>query len=111
MEEGRKGYVPVLVGKGGHNMEKIWVSIKAIQHPTIVELLDQSADELGYQQGLLRIIYDVDNFKAIVDKASKNLLGAATSKLDMVFETKLAAEFCLITNVIFESDCCRLQVS
>lgn len=39
------------------------------------------------------------------------VLGAATRKLDMVFETKLAAEFCLITNVIFESDCCRLQVS
>lgn len=84
MEEGRKGYVPVLVGKGGHNMEKIWVSIKAIQHPTIVELLDQSADELGYQQGLLRIIYDVDNFKAIVDKASKNCIQQITCMMSCI---------------------------
>ncbi|KAK7385927.1 hypothetical protein VNO78_31905 [Psophocarpus tetragonolobus] len=65
MEEGRKGYVPVLVGKEGKT-EKIWVSIKAIQHPTIVELLDKSADELGYQQGLLRITSDVNFFKAII---------------------------------------------
>ncbi|KAI4305945.1 hypothetical protein L6164_029270 [Bauhinia variegata] len=70
MEEGRKGYVPVLVGKGG-DMEKIWVPIKAIQHPAIVELLEQSADQYGYQKGLLRISYDADSFKAIIYKISK----------------------------------------
>lgn len=73
MEEGRKGYVPVLVGKGEH-MKKIWVPIKAIQHPTIVELLDQHADEFGYQQGVLRIIYDANSFKTIIDKVSKKYL-------------------------------------
>ncbi|TKY57200.1 Auxin-induced protein, ARG7 [Spatholobus suberectus] len=73
MEEGRKGYVPVLVGKGGY-IEKIWIPIKAIRHPTIVELLDQSVDEFGYQQGVLRIIYDANNFKAVIDNASKKYL-------------------------------------
>ncbi|KAJ1441443.1 Small auxin-up RNA [Sesbania bispinosa] len=69
MEEARsrRGYVPVLVGKGEEDIEKIWVTIKEIQHVTIVELLKQYADQYGYQQqGLLRIIYDVDSFKAIL---------------------------------------------
>ncbi|CAJ1971321.1 unnamed protein product [Sphenostylis stenocarpa] len=75
MEAVRKGYVPVLVGKEGNMMEKIWVSIKVIQHPSIVELLDQSAKEFGYQrQGLLRIMYDPDNFKALIREASKNCI-------------------------------------
>ncbi|KAK7372817.1 hypothetical protein VNO80_06205 [Phaseolus coccineus] len=76
MEEGRKGYVPVLVGKGGNTMQKIWVPIKVIQHPTIVELLNQSADEFGYQhqQGVLRITYDANSFKALIQELSKNFL-------------------------------------
>ncbi|KAJ1385330.1 Small auxin-up RNA [Sesbania bispinosa] len=65
-----KGYVPVLVGKG-EDMERIHVSIKAIHHPTIVELLDQSAHEYGHQQGLLRIKCDTHSFKAIIDRISK----------------------------------------
>nr|KYP34548.1 hypothetical protein KK1_044487 [Cajanus cajan] len=73
MEQVRKGYVPVLVGKG-KSTEKIWVSIEAIQHPTVVQLLHQSADELGYQQGVLRIIYDVNIFKDIIHNASNNYL-------------------------------------
>ncbi|ESW13417.1 hypothetical protein PHAVU_008G194200 [Phaseolus vulgaris] len=76
MEEGRKGYVPVLVGKGGNTMQKIWVPIKVIQHRTIVEMLNKSADEFGYQhqQGLLRIIYDADSFKALIHELSKNCI-------------------------------------
>lgn len=71
-EADRKGRIPVLVGKkGSHQMEKIWVSIKAINHPTIVELLDHTADKKGYQQGLLRIMCDINTFKAILDKISK----------------------------------------
>ncbi|KAL2316826.1 hypothetical protein Fmac_030702 [Flemingia macrophylla] len=73
MKEIRNGYVPVLVGKG-KDTEKIWLSIEAIHHPTVVELLDQSADELGYQQGLLRIIYDVNIFKDIIHNVSNNYL-------------------------------------
>ncbi|KAL5165076.1 Auxin-responsive protein SAUR71 [Glycine soja] len=73
MEEARsrRGYVPVLVGKGKEGMEKIWVTIKAIQHQTIVELLEQSAKEYGYQNGLLKITCDADKFKAILHNIYK----------------------------------------
>lgn len=76
MEEVRKGYVPVLVGKEEKMMEKIWVPIKLIKHPTIVELLNKSADEFGYQHqhGVLRIIYDAASFKAFIQDASKNCI-------------------------------------
>ncbi|TKY46774.1 Auxin-induced protein, ARG7 [Spatholobus suberectus] len=59
MEEARsrRGYVPVLVGKEKDDTEKIWVTIKAIQHLTIVELLEQSVNEYGYQNGLLKITF------------------------------------------------------
>nr|KYP44448.1 hypothetical protein KK1_034083 [Cajanus cajan] len=67
----RRGYVPVLVGKGNNDMEKIWVTIKEIQHLTIVELLEKSTKEYGYQTGLLKITCDVDKFKAILDNISK----------------------------------------
>lgn len=68
---GRRGYVPVVVGIGEEDhMEKIWVSIKAIQHVTIVELLEQSANQYGYQRGLLRIVCDVESFKAILHNIS-----------------------------------------
>ncbi|KAL5101421.1 hypothetical protein RYX36_005748, partial [Vicia faba] len=51
-------------------MERIWVSIKEIHHPKIVELLEQSAKEYGYKQkGVLRIRCDVDNFKAIIEES------------------------------------------
>jgi SAUR family protein len=65
MKQSNKGHVPVLVGKG-EDMERIWVSIKVIHHPKIVEFLEQSAKEYGYQQGVLRIICDVDDFKDIL---------------------------------------------
>jgi len=73
MEEGgsRRGYVPVLVGTGKEDLEKIWVTIKAIQHLTIVELLEQSATEYGYQNGLLKITCDAAKFKTILHNISK----------------------------------------
>lgn len=74
MEEARsrRGYVPVLVGTGKEGMdEKIWVTIKAIQHLTIVELLEQSAKEYGYQNGLLKISCDADKFKVILHNICK----------------------------------------
>lgn len=70
MKQSNKGHVPVLVGKGGEDMERIWVSIKVIHHPKIVEFLEQSAKEYGYQQGVLRIICDVDDFKDILANIS-----------------------------------------
>jgi len=76
MEEARKGYVPVLVGKEPNMMTKIWVPIKVLKHPTIVELLNKSADEFGYQhqQGVLKIIYDAESFKALIKEASKTCI-------------------------------------
>ena len=73
MEEGgsRRGYVPVLVGTGKGDLEKIWVTIKAIQSLTIVELLEQSANEYGYQNGLLKIICETHKFKTILLNISK----------------------------------------
>ncbi|RDX81972.1 hypothetical protein CR513_37295, partial [Mucuna pruriens] len=73
MEEAgsRRGYVPVLVGETKEDMEKIWVTIQEIHHLTIVELLDQSANEYGYQHGLLIIKYDAQKFKAILHNISK----------------------------------------
>ncbi|RDX84391.1 hypothetical protein CR513_34561, partial [Mucuna pruriens] len=73
MREGgrRRGYVPVLVGKGKEDMHKIWVTVKAIHHLSIVELLEQSVNEYGYQNGLLKITYDAVKFKAILHKISK----------------------------------------
>lgn len=72
MEEVRKGYVPMLVGKE-EEKKKIWVPIRVIQHPTIVELLDQYADEYGYgyQQGLLRISCDAPIFRSVIHRISK----------------------------------------
>ncbi|CAK8538722.1 unnamed protein product [Lathyrus sativus] len=75
MKERNKGHVPLVVGKGKEkDMERIWVSIKGIHHPKIVDLLEQSAKEYGYkQQGVLRIRCDVDNFKAIIQSDEINL--------------------------------------
>ncbi|AET00353.2 SAUR-like auxin-responsive family protein [Medicago truncatula] len=74
MKQSNKGHVPVLVGKKEEeeeeDMERIWVSIKVIHHPKIVELLEQSAKEYGYQQGVLRIRRDIEIFKVILANIS-----------------------------------------
>ncbi|PON32549.1 Small auxin-up RNA [Parasponia andersonii] len=63
----RKGYVPVLVGREDDVIEKLWLPIKLIRHPSIVALLNNSADEFGYaQQGLLKISHDVEQFKRMI---------------------------------------------
>lgn len=70
-ESVRKGYVPVLVGKEG-DMEKLWIPIKLISHPSIVSLLSRSAHEFGFQQqGLLKIKHDVHVFKVMIKSLSK----------------------------------------
>ncbi|KAK7387013.1 hypothetical protein VNO78_27465 [Psophocarpus tetragonolobus] len=69
--QSRRGYVPILVGTGKEGMEKIWVTIKAIQHLTIVELLEKYANEHGYQNGLLKLTCDADKFKVILYNISK----------------------------------------
>ncbi len=73
----RKGYVPVLVGKQGDEddlMEKLWMPIKLLNHPRIVALLNNSADEFGFrQQGLLKIVtQDVHLFKGMIGSLSSH---------------------------------------
>lgn len=69
----RKGYVPVLVGKEGSEMEKLWIPTKLIGHPYIVALLNFSADEFGYaQHGLLQIAHEIVPFKKMVQILSGN---------------------------------------
>ncbi|KAH7578443.1 hypothetical protein ACOSQ2_000298 [Xanthoceras sorbifolium] len=68
----RKGYVPLLVGSE-EVIERILVPTKLIDHPYIVELLELSANEYGYKhQGLLKIQYDADCFKRMVEIISKH---------------------------------------
>ncbi|KAH7533708.1 hypothetical protein FEM48_Zijuj04G0206200 [Ziziphus jujuba var. spinosa] len=69
----RKGYVPVLVGRDGAMMEKLWLPTKLIGHPQVVALLNSSADEFGYsQQGLLKIDYDIVPFKRMIEIISNH---------------------------------------
>lgn len=73
----RKGHVPVLVGKQGDEddlMEKLWMPIKLINHPRIIALLNNSADEFGFrQQGLLKIItQDVHLVKGMIESLSNH---------------------------------------
>ncbi|XP_027150408.1 auxin-responsive protein SAUR71-like [Coffea eugenioides] len=65
----RKGQVPVLVGTNNETMERLAIPIRLINHPSLAHLLDESAAELGYnQQGLLRILCDVEEFKEVLDR-------------------------------------------
>ena len=67
----RKGYVPVLVGREDDVVEKLWLPTKMICHPSVVALLNSSADEFGYAgQGLLKISHDVDPFKRLIKTIS-----------------------------------------
>ncbi|KAL3502527.1 hypothetical protein ACH5RR_036976 [Cinchona calisaya] len=67
----RKGYVPLLVGTNNEALERVSIPIKLINHPSLAYLLDESAREFGYnQQGLLRILCDVENFKEMLDSLS-----------------------------------------
>ncbi|TXG54535.1 hypothetical protein EZV62_019791 [Acer yangbiense] len=64
----RKGYVPLMVGSE-EVMERIMVPTKLIDHPYIIELLELSAKEYGYNhQGLLKIQYDAHSFKTMMLK-------------------------------------------
>ena len=67
----RKGYVPLLVGTSNKAMVRLTIPIKLINHPSLAYLLDESANELGYnQQGLLRIWRDIGKFKQMLDSLS-----------------------------------------
>ncbi|XP_052207619.1 auxin-responsive protein SAUR71-like [Diospyros lotus] len=59
------GHLPVYVGEV---MERFVVSTRLLNHPMFAKLLDESAQEYGYnQQGALRIPCHVDVFERVVE--------------------------------------------
>ncbi|GAB2233958.1 hypothetical protein Droror1_Dr00003188 [Drosera rotundifolia] len=70
--EVKKGYVPMMVGNG-RVQEKFMVRTKYMTDPSILALLEMSADEFGYwQQGVLRIPCEPDYFREIINNLSSN---------------------------------------
>ena len=81
----RKGHVPVIiVAKQGHDdheqsTEKVWIPIKLMNHPRIVALLKDQADEFGFhQEGVLKIRYDLHLFKGMIESLSNHKYVART---------------------------------
>ncbi|GAB2214840.1 hypothetical protein Droror1_Dr00019204 [Drosera rotundifolia] len=72
--EVRKGYVPVMVGSEGFlGGERFMIKTHLIKHPSIVALLELSADEFGYdQEGVLQIPCEPDYFRNTINKLSKS---------------------------------------
>jgi Auxin responsive protein len=68
-----KGYVPVLVGgdMAGEEEERFLVNIKLLEKPSMAALLEQAAEQFGYQQGVLRVLCDVNGFKHTIDLLSQ----------------------------------------
>ncbi|XP_052208367.1 auxin-responsive protein SAUR71-like [Diospyros lotus] len=59
------GHLPVYVGD---EMERFVVSTRLLNHPVFAKLLDESAQEYGYnQQGALRIPCHADIFERLVE--------------------------------------------
>ncbi|GAB2285597.1 hypothetical protein Dimus_020041 [Dionaea muscipula] len=69
----RKGYVPVMVGTSEDQMtERFLIKTELIKHPSIIALLELSADEFGYQQeGVLQIPCQPDFFRDTIKSLSK----------------------------------------
>ncbi|CAL0310253.1 unnamed protein product [Lupinus luteus] len=60
-----EGHVPIYVGD---EMERFVVSTELFQHPIFVKLLNQSAQEYGYEQkGVLRLPCHVIVFERVLD--------------------------------------------
>ncbi|KAJ4804315.1 SAUR-like auxin-responsive protein family [Rhynchospora pubera] len=67
-----KGYVPVIVGND--NMageeERFLVHVKMLKEPCITALLEQAAEQFGYQSGVLRVLCDAHFFQHTIDLLS-----------------------------------------
>ncbi|WOL07866.1 hypothetical protein Cni_G16615 [Canna indica] len=81
IEEGRQedqltpinGFVPVLVGDRGEELQRFLVSVEGLKHPCFVRLLEMAAEEFGYgQRGVLRIPCDAQHFEQVIAKISKS---------------------------------------
>ncbi|XP_074266410.1 auxin-induced protein X15-like [Silene latifolia] len=67
-----KGHVPVMVGNEEGKWKKFVVPTWFMKDPSIVALLQLSADEFGYNhQGVLQIPCDIQVFQSIIAKLSK----------------------------------------
>ncbi|GAB2214841.1 hypothetical protein Droror1_Dr00019205 [Drosera rotundifolia] len=70
----KKGYVPLMVGNELGAKEKFMVRTCYMTHPSIVALLELSADEFGYgQEGVLQIPCDPYRFREIISNLSRNV--------------------------------------
>ncbi|KAK9742752.1 hypothetical protein RND81_03G195200 [Saponaria officinalis] len=67
----KRGYVPITVGKYEKEEERFMVPTKLIKHPSIVALLQLSANEFGYhQEGVLHIPCEPNLFRKTLDTIS-----------------------------------------
>ncbi|GAB4859827.1 hypothetical protein Ancab_011307 [Ancistrocladus abbreviatus] len=67
----RKGYVPVIVGNEGVR-EKFMVRTEFMKHPSVIAMLELSAEEFGYRQGgVIQIPCDPECFREIISKLPK----------------------------------------
>lgn len=67
-----KGYVPMLVGCEEGKMERVKVHVRLLKDPSVAALLEMAAIEFGYkQQGILRVPWDAQQFRLMVDAISK----------------------------------------
>ncbi|KAF3333712.1 Auxin-responsive protein SAUR71 [Carex littledalei] len=68
-----KGYVPVLVGgdTAEDEEERFFVHIKLLKEPSIATLLEQAAEQFGYQEGVLRVPCDARCFQHTIDLISR----------------------------------------
>ncbi|GMH11134.1 hypothetical protein Nepgr_012975 [Nepenthes gracilis] len=68
----RKGYVPVMVGDREGVAERFMIRAQLMKHPSIIALLELSADEFGYdQEGVLQIPCEPETFRETISKLSK----------------------------------------
>ncbi|KAH7673686.1 Small auxin-up RNA protein [Dioscorea alata] len=68
-----KGYVPVIAG-AGEEKEKFMVHVELFKHPTMVVLLENAAEEFGYdhQRGVLRVPCNVQHFTQMLHLISSS---------------------------------------
>ncbi|KAG6496559.1 hypothetical protein ZIOFF_044426 [Zingiber officinale] len=65
-----KGYVPMIVGK--EKEERFLVPTKLLKDPFFAALLKMAEQEFGYAQpGVLRIPCETEQFRSVVDAATK----------------------------------------
>ncbi|KAJ3693545.1 hypothetical protein LUZ60_009025 [Juncus effusus] len=72
------GHVPVQVGEATEPPERFAVRVELLNRPVFAGLLDQTAQEFGYQQaGALRILCDVSFFRSLLSALSSGDDGGA----------------------------------